>query len=270
VVTAAQKQRLKEVQPLRIGRSSAKDKLKRVQVTEEDFTLVLDHVNSVVADLLRLIWLTAMRPSEACRMRAFDIVRTKPECWLYIPGRDASPVGDHKTAHHRRVRAIPLTATAQEILGRRVKDWESKDFIFSPAEALDEMRAKKFATRRTPVGQGNCAGTNRQPHPMIKPGIQYNSESLATAVKRGCGRVGVARFTPYDLRRSAATRVRSVLDKDAAKLLLGHVSTETTEIYLLDEVKEAMNVAMKLEKGEGSGIAPRTPMPPKSPETQSP
>ena len=38
------------------------------------------------------------------------------------------------------------------------------------------------------------------------------------------------------------------MDKDAANLLLGHVSTETTEIYLLDEVKEAMNVAMKLEK----------------------
>ena len=92
------------------------------------------------------------------------------------------------------------------------------------------------------------AGTNRQPHPMIKPGTQYNSESLATAVKRGCDRAGIARFTPYDLRRSAATRVRSVLDKDAANLLLGHVSTETTEIYLLDEVKEAMNVAMKLEK----------------------
>ena len=46
---------------------------------------------------------------------------------------------------------------------------------------------------------------------------------------------------------SAATRVRSELDKEAAKLLLGHISTDTTEIYLLDEVKETMKVAKQLD-----------------------
>ena len=51
-------------------------------------------------------------------------------------------------------------------------------------------------------------------------------------------RSGVEQFTPYDLRRSAAARVRSELGKEAAKLLLGPVSADTTEIYLLDEVKE--------------------------------
>jgi len=36
------------------------------------------------------------------------------------------------------------------------------------------------------------------------------------------------------------------LGKEAAKLLLGHVSTHTTEIYLLDEVQESMKVAKQL------------------------
>ena len=53
--------------------------------------------------------------------------------------------------------------------------------------------------------------------------------------------------SPYDLRRSAATRIRSELGKEAAKLLLGHVSTDTTEIYLLDEVKKSMKVAKQLD-----------------------
>ena len=34
--------------------------------------------------------------------------------------------------------------------------------------------------------------------------------------------------------------------KEAAKVLLGHASTSTTEIYLLEEVQEAMKVAKAL------------------------
>ena len=34
--------------------------------------------------------------------------------------------------------------------------------------------------------------------------------------------------------------------KEAAKVLLGHTKTDTTEIYLLEEVQEAMKVAKAL------------------------
>jgi len=85
---------------------------------------------------------------------------------------------------------------------------------------------------------------------MITAGKRYSASSFRNAVKRGCRRAGVVRFTPYDLRRSAATRVRSELGKEAAKLLLGHVSTDTTEIYLLDEVKETMKVAKQLDASQ--------------------
>jgi hypothetical protein len=53
-------------------------------------------------------------------------------------------------------------------------------------------------------------------------------------------------FTPYDLRRSMATDTRATLGKEAAKVLLGHAKTDTTEIYLLEEVQEAMKVAKLL------------------------
>jgi len=45
-----------------------------------------------------------------------------------------------------------------------------------------------------------------------------------------------------DLRRVKATGVRSIPGKEAAKVLLGHTETTTTDIYLLDEVQEAMKV----------------------------
>jgi integrase len=251
-ITQAQAQRLRQVRSLRIGRTEAKDKLKRLAVTEVEFNQVVANVNTVVADMLRLIWMTAMRPSEVCRMRPIDIQRPEPECWLYIPGSDVSPVGDHKTAHYQRVRAIPLTASAQEIIKRRIKDPKGTEPFFRPVDALEELRQKRFALRQTPIYQGNRPGTNCKVNPMIKPSDHYDSDSLAQAVKRACDRAGVARFSPYDLRRSVATRTRAILGKDAAKFLLGHVSSDTTEIYLLDEVREAMKVSLILEKQKTS------------------
>jgi integrase len=246
VTTEAQRQRLKEVRPLRAGRTLAKDRPKRATVTLKEFSKVTEKLTSVVADMLHVIWATAMRPSEVCRMRPFDIRRDDPDCWLYVPGSDASDVGDHKMAHLHRIRAIPLTSEVQGILKARVKSFRSKACIFNPAESLQEVVDRRSNARKTPLSCGNRPGTNRKDHPMIKPGEEYTSRSLRAALKRACKRAGVERFTPYDLRRSAATRIRSKLGKEAAKLILGHVSTDTTEIYLLDEVKETMKVAKQL------------------------
>jgi integrase len=247
VTTEAQRQRLKDVRPLRAGRTLARDRPKRVTVTLEEFNKVTENLTSVVADMLHIIWATAMRPSEVCRMRPFDISRDDPDCWLYVPGSDAGPVGEHKTAHLQRVRAIPLASEAQAVLKPRIKNFRATDYIFSPVEAVQEYMDKRLDDRKTPTSCGNRRGTNRKEHPMLRPGKMYKSLILNGALKRACKRVGVERFTPYDLRRSAATRIRSELGKEAAKLLLGHVSTDTTDIYLLDEVKESMKVAKQLD-----------------------
>jgi integrase len=250
ITTEAQARRLKEVRPLRAGSTQAPDTRNRAMVTEEEFEKVVASVNPVVADMLRLMWNTAMRPDEVCRMRPIDILHDDPDCWLYVPGRDVSLVGDHKTAHHQRVRAIPLTARSQVILNRWIESFDSEEHIFQPAIAVRAMYEARFAGRKTPLGQGNRAGTNRQAHPMITAGKRYSVSSFRNAAKRGCYRADVGRFTPYDIRRSAATRVRSEFGKEAATLLLGHVSTDTTEIYLLDEVKETMKVAKQIDASQ--------------------
>ena len=82
---------------------------------------------------------------------------------------------------------------------------------------------------------------------MIKPGDKYGHHSLRNACKRGCIRAGVEVFVPYDLRRTTATGTRSMLGKEAAKVLLGHTKTDTTDIYLLEEVQETMKVATLLD-----------------------
>ena len=153
------------MRPLRLGKTQAPDTLKRSMVTKREFEKVVASVNPVVADMLRILWNTAMRPAEVCRMRPFDILHDDPNCWLYVPGRDVSLVGDHKTAHHQRVRAIPLTARSQAILKRWIESFDSAEHIFQPAIAVREMYEARFAGRKTPLGQGNRPGTKLFPVP---------------------------------------------------------------------------------------------------------
>ena len=139
-----------------------------------------------------------------------------------------------------------LTKQCQAILNTRIQDYDSKGFIFSPAVSVQEQIQKKSEQCRTPLSCGNKPGSNRKEHPMIKPGQKYDHNTLRRACQRACKRAGVETFTPYDLRRSLATKTKAQLGKEAAKALLGHTSTVTTDIYLLDEVQEAMKVANQL------------------------
>jgi len=236
-----------EIKPLRMGQSGVYDNHKRSRVIEEEFTKVIQAVNSVVADMLKLIWYTGMRPSEVCDMRPFDIIHDVPKCWLYIPGRDQTPVGHHKTTRYERVKVIPLASKPQEILSQRIKDFDSMDFIFKPEDAMRELLQKRRKNRKTAVSCGNRPGTNKQEHPMIKPGKRYSNDSLCHACKRGCKNAGVDVFVPYDLRRTMATGTRAILGKEAARVLLGHAKTDTTDIYLLEEVQEAIKIAKLLD-----------------------
>ena len=246
-ITAEQVQGLDEVKPIKMGKTKAPDKSKRARVTEEEFQSVIGSVSGVVGDMLQLIWYTAMRPYEVCNMRPFDILYDNPDCWLYIPGRDQTPVGQHKTTRFERVKVIPLASKCQKILRSRIKDFGSKEYIFSPQEAMQEFYNNKAQNRETPLSCGNRPGTNRKKNTMITPGQKYAHNSLRNACKRGCIRAGVNIFTPYDLRRTIATGARSILGKEAAKVLLGHTKTDTTDLYLLEEVQETMKIATLLD-----------------------
>jgi len=203
-------------------------------------------VGSIVADRLRLIWHTGMRPTEVCIIRPYDILRDDENCWLYVPGCDEGRVGKRKTMRFGRVRVVPLTEPCQRLLDKRILDYGSKEFIFSPVASVQERIEKKSRDRKTPLSSGNRAGTHRKEHPMVKPRDRYDHNTLRGACQRACKRAGVETFPPYDLRRSLATITRAHLGKEAAKVLLGHTSTITTDIYLLDEVQEAMKVANRL------------------------
>ena len=239
---------LDEIKPYRMGEHGTFDKIKRKRITEEEFQKVISGVNSVIGDMLTLIWNTGMRPYEICEMRPFDILRDDPECWIYIPGRDKTPVGMHKTTGYGRIKVIPLAGDCIDILKRRIDNFDRKKVVFSPKDSMKEYLTNKYNDRKTALTCGNIPGSNRKENPKWKVGDQYNNNSLELACKRGCAKAGIEPFVPYDLRRTAATKARASLGKEAAKTLLGHADESTTDIYLLDEVQEAMKVAKALAK----------------------
>jgi len=226
------------------------DNKRRSQITEEEFLKVHKAAPStVVADMLWLMWETGARPSEVMGMRPCDFIREE-DGWCYIPGRDAGDFGDHKTAYRQQLRIIPIMGKSREVIERRVGngDWSSTEPIFKPSDAMEEYQAKRAAKRETPPSCGNSPGTNRVAHPMITPGEEYDRRSFNNAVQRACKRAGVTKFTPYDLRRSVATRVQYQLGRDNASLLLGHIDPKTTDIYLLDKKREIQEFALKLQE----------------------
>jgi len=191
---------LKEVKPLKTGQDNVYENHRRGIVTEKEFRKVLSKANPVVGDMLRLIWITAMRPYEVCDMRPYDILTDDKDCWLYIPWRDKSPIGDHKTSRFDRIKVIPLTRAAQKVLKPRINDFASKDYVFKPQEAVKDLERLTVKTRE-----------------------KYDRNTLCRACKRACERAKVKEFVPYDLRRTVATGTRALLRMAKSHL---HIVTE--------------------------------------------
>jgi len=104
---------LKTVQGLQKDRTAAREKDAIGPVSDEDVDAVLPHVSEVVADVIRTMRLTGMRPGEVLAMTAEEIDRSDPSLWVYHPGH-------HKTEHKGCDRAVMIGTRAQEILLPRI------------------------------------------------------------------------------------------------------------------------------------------------------
>lgn len=98
----------------------------------------------------------------------------------------------HKTEHRGKTRTIYIGPKAQAILA----PWliEAEDYVFP---------------------------TRRARH--------YTSDSYRRAVTRVCEKHGIPRWSPHQLRKAAATKIRSALDVESAASVLGHSSSVVTQ-----------------------------------------
>ena len=186
--------------PLRYGRSRAKESAAGTVVTFAMVRDLLPHLRHTVQRMLSVQWLTGMRPGELVAMKWTELVEVDG-CTMYAPAQ-------HKTKHFNRSRVIVLMPEVMALLS-----------------------------------QENAQGDHVWLHARGQP---FSTASYAQAVARACKRAGVKVWRPGRIRRSTATYARRVTDSETVQRLLGHASSDTTEMYYDLEVIDALEAAEKL------------------------
>ncbi len=148
-----------------------------------------------------------------------------------------------------------------------VRDPEA--YCFRPVDSEAKRRAAMTAARKTPLSCGNRPGTNRKRKPRKPPGEKYDVAAYRRAITRACDlafphpelsgirpsmltpeqRTELAkwqsdhRWAPNQLRHAAATEVRREFGLEAAQVVLGHASANTTQIYAARDLQKGVEVA---------------------------
>lgn len=234
---------LRALRPLRAGRSRAPETEPVRPVPWEDVEAVLGHVSRVVRAMILLQWHSGMRPAEVIQLRPADLDRSAPVL-LYRPRR-------HKLEHHGKERVIALGPQAQEVLMpffHRVPQPAPESPLFSPRDAVAEMNDRKRRNRTTPLWPSHrrANARKRRARPKLEPGENYTVASYRRAIERGCKEAGVPPWSPNQLRHAAATRIRAEMGLEAARVVLGHSSAVTTEVYAELDQSKAVQIMAQL------------------------
>lgn len=230
-------QRLKTLEPLRIGETDAPETKPILPANLDHVRATAQHLPPQLKAVIRIMVVTGARPSEILTMKPAEIDRSGDE-WFYRPKQ-------HKNAKRGKTRSIPLVGDAKEA----VIDYLNRDpdtYCFSPKEAVEWWNAQKRAARKSKVQPSQR--DRRNPAATKLPGECYDKHSLGRAISRACKKAGVPAWHPYQLRHLAGTMVRDALGCEAAQALLGHSSMQMTQHYAKINEQKAAKAAKSMPK----------------------
>jgi integrase len=250
--------RLATVGGLRRGHKGVRDTAPVPPVDDEHVNATLRFCSPRIAAMVQVQRLTGMRSSNLCDLRTSDIDVTGEsdgvEMWVYRPRA-------HKTKYLGHDLAIDIGPKAQEILRPYLKPDRPEAYVFSPAEAMAELRAERSKNRRAPLSCGNRPGSNVKATPKKQPGDRYTANSYALCVKKACdkanlwakgGRIigdderAIPHWHPHQLRHARGTEVRAAKGLDGAQAALGHRSAAMAERYGKIKTDVAQRIALEL------------------------
>jgi integrase len=226
---------LQAVRGLRKGLPGVRESKKVLPVAVRSIKKVLRRVGPMVRALILLQFHTGCRPGEVLRLKPKRLDRGGA-VWVYRPGR-------HKTAHHGTKRRIFMGPRAQKILRPWLKGVAPDQYVFSPARAEAMRQAERRARRKTPLWPSHVRRltAKRKAEPKRAKRQRYDTASYRRVIKRACRLAGVAPWSPNRLRHTAATRLRKRYGIEMARIILGHSTAFTTEIYAETDQAKAMD-----------------------------
>lgn len=228
-------QRLASVPGLIKGRSKASEGRKIHPVSDEHLEKTLGQLPPIVADMVRMQRLTGMRPAEVCTMRPGNIDRCG-DIWLYNPD-------DHKTNHLDKDRVVAIGPRAQDVLAPYLLR-APKKFCFQPTEVVEQLQRAKRLRRKTKVQPSQQ--DRSKPNRKLTPGQRYATASYRRAIHRACTKAGVPKWSPNQLRHTAATEIRKEFGVEGAQVALGHSRADVTQVYAERNQELAVEVARRL------------------------
>jgi len=274
LVPASVYQSLCTLEPLKKGRTAARESPRIGVVAPDLLRRSLRFMSRPIRALVRLQLLTGTRAGELLALRACDLeIDDVAGVWTYKPEQ-------HKNAFREHERAIYFGPRAQRILRRFVVGRPTTAYLFSPADADAERRARAAANRKTPLNAGNRPGTNRRQKPERRPGERYCTASYRRAIEYACERAfpppeelarrrgesdgrwrarlkrsdrwedllewrRTHRWHPHQLRHNAATLLRREFGLEAAQLALGHASAHVTDAVYAERDRAKVIEIMK-------------------------
>ena len=229
---------LQAVTGLTRGRSKARETKPVRPVSDEHVEAIRPFVSRPVWAMVELQRLSGARSGEVVVLRGKDIDRTG-DVWFSRPD-------EHKTAHHEIQRMLFFGPRAQRVLLPFLESRGPEEPLFSPKDAEKERRDARTATRKTPLSCGNSPGTNRKRRPTWRPGDRYTADTYGRAIARACKKAGVPHWHPHQLRHSVGTMVRERFGLEVSRVILGHRSVSTTELYAEADIKKAVDVIQRI------------------------
>jgi integrase len=209
---------LAAVEPLRKGRSGARETAPVRPVNHEHVDAVLPYLPATLAAMVQVQRLTGMRSGELCVMRACDI-DVSSAVWVYRPA-------SHKTAYREHERAVLLGPRVQEILKPLLdRVSEGVGYVFSPQRSIAERRQLRSGkpTRTASSKEANRRYDPRSYHRALRYAMRAANRAGALAKE--------AFWHPHQLRHRYATDLRRTKGLEAARLLLGHRTLAQTLEY---------------------------------------
>ena len=227
---------LQAVAGLRKGLPGVPESKKVKAVRTRLIKKVLKHTQPVIRAMILFQYHTGCRPGEVCRLKPRRITRAG-DVWIYRPGR-------HKSAHHGKNRRIFIGPRAQKVLERWLEGIAANDFVFSPIRVEAMRQAQRRVERKTPLWPSHLARLtrDRKADPRRPKRQHYDTASYRRAIKRACKAAGIVAWSPNQLRHTAATRIRRRHGIEMARIILGHSTAFTTEIYAEVDRRQAMKV----------------------------
>lgn len=232
---------LQSVEPLKRGKSQARETEPIRPVAPEVVDATLPFLPAQVAAMVRVQRLTGMRPGEVCAMR-FGDVDASSELWIYTLRRDKTE--DRRA--NREKKKVVVGRRAQAILTPYLaeKEGDPDAFLFSPADAARDRAHERRRTRKTPLTPSQRA---RDAAPKTRRYAESYSEDLyGKIVRKAAKKAGVESWSPNRLRHLYATEVRAKFGVEAAQIMLGHAKADVTQIYAERDFKRAVQIAAEI------------------------